>query len=42
MKNIRVFFLFENFQFVGGEIFYIFEQACFRNEHLSYLIILGY
>ena len=31
MKNIRAF-LSENFQFFGGEIYYIFEQACFRNE----------
>ena len=25
------FFLSENFQFFGGKIFSIFEQACFRN-----------
>ena len=24
-------FLSENFQFFGGEIFKVFEQACFRN-----------
>ena len=24
-------FLYENFQFFGGEIFNIFEEACFRN-----------
>ena len=31
MKNIRVF-LSENFQFFGGEIFYIFKLVCFRND----------
>ena len=31
MKNIRVFYL-KIFSFFGGEIFHIFEQACFRNE----------
>ena len=32
MKNIRVCCFFpENFQFFLGEIFYIFEYACFRN-----------
>ena len=25
-------FLIWNFSVLGGEIFYIFEQACFRNE----------
>ena len=30
MKNIRIFYL-KNFHFFGGEIFNIFEQACFRN-----------
>ena len=34
MKNISVF-LSENFQFLGGKIFYIFEQACFRNAVFS-------
>ena len=29
MKYIRVFYL--KFSVFGGEIFYIFEQACFRN-----------
>ena len=29
-KKKNTFFLFENFHFLG-EIFYIFEQACFRN-----------
>ena len=34
MKNIRVFFLFDLFFFsvFGGEILYIFEYACFRND----------
>ena len=30
MKNIRVSYL--EILVFGGEIFYIFEQACFRNE----------
>ena len=30
MKNIRVFYL-KIFSVFGGEIFYIFEKACFRN-----------
>ena len=34
MKNIIVFYL-ELFSFFGGEIFYIFEQACFRNVELA-------
>ena len=34
MKNIRVFFFSENFQFFEGENFCIFEQACFRNEYV--------
>ena len=29
-------FLSENFQFFGGEIFYVFEKACFRNVFLTY------
>ena len=33
MNTIRVF-LSENFQFLGGEIFYIFEYACFRNDNI--------
>ena len=39
-KNIRGF-LSENFQCFGGEIFYIFELASFRNESLT-LWILSY
>ena len=36
MKNIRVF-LSEIFSVFGGEIFNIFEQACFRNaQRLRY------
>ena len=30
MKNIRVFI--RKFSVFGGEIFYIFEEACFRND----------
>ena len=31
MKNIKKI-LSENFHFLGGKTFNIFEQACFRNE----------
>ena len=39
MKNRRVF-LSENFQFFGGEIFYIFEKACFRNGIRLYILYM--
>ena len=29
------FFLSENFQFIGCEIFYTFEKVCFRNDMLT-------
>ena len=32
-KNVKnISFLSENFQIFGGEIFYIFEVVCFRND----------
>ena len=34
MKKISEF-LSENFQFFGGEIFYIFEKAYFRNDRIA-------
>ena len=33
-------FLSENFQFFGGKIFYIFEQACFHKVINLYMTIL--
>ena len=33
MKNIRVFFIWK-FSVFGGELFYIFELACFRNGYV--------
>ena len=38
MKKISDF-LFENLLFFGGEIFYIFEYACFRNEMKFSLVL---
>ena len=32
MKIIRDFFLKKTVCFFGGEIFYMFEKACFRND----------
>ena len=44
MKNIGVFYL-KSLGSFGGKIFYIFEQACFRNalipQKLAYLIKLA-
>ena len=34
-KYQSLFFLSETFSVFGGEIFYIFEQACFRNGPLK-------
>ena len=38
MKNIRVFYL--NISVFVGEVFYIFESACFRNVTVKALIRL--
>ena len=37
MKKISEF-LSENFQMFGGEIFNIFEYACFRNDMSKYKV----